>query len=74
MPLFISSRLVAFKGLVLPAAPVWGGGSIPLTGPACFLFPGERREKAEKYFVCLLEKLEISMVGFGVKCCLKPLE
>lgn len=83
MPSFANSRLVAFSGWMLPTAPVRGEGSIALAGSACFLFPGEGSEEVAmgagrqipcSRRLCLLEKLEISMAGLGVRCCLNPLE
>lgn len=75
-PSFARSGLVAFRGSVLPVAPVWGGGRVALS-----LFSlsrgkeGESRKKPPcSYLVCLLEKLEIRVAGLGVKCCLSPLE
>lgn len=75
-PSFARRGLVAFRGSVLPMAPVWGGGRVALS-----LFSlsrgkeGESRKKPPcSYLVCLLEKLEIRVAGLGVKCCLSPLE
>ena len=61
MPSFAHSRLVVFKVSVLPTAPVWIGGRVALTGSACFLFPGERRERRQKntFFVSCLFAGEI---------------
>lgn len=77
MPLFAHSRLATFKGSVLPVARLGRRKHCPYRLGLLFVSrgkEGEGRETLCLYLVCLLEKLEISMAGLGVKCCLNPLE